>query len=349
MTSEKVVRYVLYGLAVVFAVVLLAAPRLLNSFFLRVLSEALIFSLLAMSVNILVGYTGLAPLGHAGFFGVAAYAIGYLTVRAGFSHSTAIVIAILLTLAVSAVYGAFAVRTSGIYFLMITLAEGMIVWGLAFRWAAVTGAENGIRGINRPAFLHDYSTYYYLVVAVFALALFVMYIFADSPFGLTLQGIRENERRMRTLGYNVTLHKFLGFLASGFLAGVAGVLYVYHNNFISPSAVEFATSAEALLMVILGGSGTLIGPVIGSLIITFSRHILSLFTDRWLIIMGAIFVVTILFAPQGIVGTLQDIWRRRVSAGIPSPEAAEAPSVASTLPEEGGERGATPSVGKKVT
>ena len=339
-------RYGIYGGLVIFTVVLLLAPRLLNSFFLRVLTEALIFGMLAMSVNILVGYTGLAPLGHAGIFGVAAYAIGYLTVRADMPHSMAILAALGLVLVVSAIFGVFAVRTSGIYFLMITLAEGMIVWGLAYRWAAVTGAENGIRGITRPGPLQNYTTYYYLVVFIFILVILVMRVFVNSPFGLSLQGIRENERRMRTLGYNVTLHKFLSFMTSGFLAGIAGVLYVYYNNFISPSAVEFATSAEALLMVILGGSGTLPGPIVGSFIITFSRHILSLFTDRWLIIMGAIFVFTILFAPQGIIGALQDIWRRRAQVVAPSPTA---PHPASTPHQEGGERAPSGSTQQEVS
>lgn len=332
-------QFMLYTLGCVFAVVLLLAPRLLNSFFLRVLTEALVFGMLAMSVNILVGYTGLAPLGHAGFFGVAAYTVGYLTVRVGVPHEVAVVVALGVTLAVSAVFGALAVRTTGIYFLMITLAQGMIIWGLAFRWAAVTGAENGIRGIARPEILQDFTLYYYVVLLVFAASVFAMAVFVNSPFGLSLQGIRENDRRMRTLGYNVTLHKFLGFLVSGFLAGLAGVLYVYYNNFVSPSAVEFSTSAEALLMVILGGSGTLIGPIIGSLIITFSRHILSLFTDRWLIVMGAIFVITILFAPRGIVGTLQEL-RRRGTATL-SPAGAAAPTHASQ--EKGGESPAVPS------
>jgi branched-chain amino acid transport system permease protein len=199
------------------------------------------------------------------------------------------------------VFGAIAIRTSGLYFLMITLAEGMIIWGLAYRWAAVTGAENGLRGISRPELVHDFNIYYYVVLVVFALIAYGIYRVVKSPFGLTLQGIREGERRMRALGYNVPLHKFIAFVLAGFFSGVAGVVYVYYNNFVSPASVEFARSAEELLMVILGGSGTFWGPIVGSTIITTVRHQVSVYTDRWLMILGAIYVFTILVAPGGLV------------------------------------------------
>lgn len=315
----------LIGLLII-AVFLLAAPRLLNSFYLRILSEALIFALLAMSIDILVGYTGLAPLGHAGIFGVAAYTVGYLTAKAGQPAYLAVPAAIGMAVFVSALFGVMAIRTSGIYFLMITLAQGMIVWGLAFRWAKVTGAENGIRGIARPAVLSDYTTYYYVVLVSFVVISAIMYRVVTSSFGLTLKGIRESETRMQTLGYNVPLHKFLGFVVSGLFAGLAGALYVYHNNFVSPSVVEFATSAEGLLMVIVGGAGTLFGSIIGSVIITLSQHQLSLYTDRWPMIMGAIFVVTILFAQDGIIGGARRllVWLHlTVPQAVPSGKPAE--------------------------
>lgn len=285
---------------------LLAAPSLLNSFYLRVLGEVLIFGMLAMSINILLGFTGLATLGQAALFGVGTYVVGYMTTKMGQPIYVTVPAGILGTLFVAAIFGLMAIRTSEIYFLMITLAQGMIIWGLAFRWNSITNAENGIRGISRPEFLAQYSSYYYLVLAVLLVVLALIYRIVNSPFGLTLKGIRESEKRMRTLGYNVALHKYLGFLVAGFFAGLAGSLYAFHNNFVSPTTVEFARSAQALLMVILGGAGTMLGPLLGSLVITLGQHQLSLYTDRWPMIMGAIFVITILAAPDGFVGA----WRR---------------------------------------
>lgn len=302
MKRARWIRTVGYVALAIIGIFLILAPDLVNTFYLRILTELLVFGLLAMSIDILVGYTGLAPLGHAGIFGVSAYTIGYLTARAGESFYVAVPAGLVAAVVVSIIFGIMAIRTSGIYFLMITLAQGMIVWGLAFRWASVTGAENGIRGITRPPAVEAYSTYYYVVLIGFVILAAMMYRIVNSSFGLTLKGIRESESRMQTLGYNVSLHKFLGFCISGFFAGTAGALYVFHNNFVSPSVVEFATSAEALLMTILGGTGTLFGAVIGSAIITFTRQQISLFTDRWPMIMGAIFVATILFAQDGLVG-----------------------------------------------
>lgn len=291
---------------IVLLALLAAAPFLLNSFYLRVVGEVLIFAMLAMSINVLLGYTGLAPLGQAALFGVGTYTVGYLTTKVAQPFFVTVPAGILMTLVVVALFGIIAVRTSGIYFLMITLAQGMIIWGLAFRWNSITNAENGIRGIDRPLWLDTYWKYYYLLVVVTIIVYLMIYRIINSPFGLSLKGIRESEGRMRTLGYNVTLHKYLGFMVAGFFTGVSGSLYAFHNNFVSPTTVEFARSAQALLMVILGGSGTFAGPLIGAFVISFGRNQLSLFTDRWPMILGAIYVVTILTAPDGFVGA----WNR---------------------------------------
>jgi branched-chain amino acid transport system permease protein len=292
--------------AVALLIFLVAAPNLLNSFYLRVMGEVLILAMLAMSINILLGYTGLATLGQAALFGIGTYVVGYMTTKLGQPMIVTVPAGILGTLIVAAIFGIFAVRTSGIYFLMITLAQGMIIWGVAFRWNSVTNAENGIRGIDRPEWLAGYSAYYYLILVVLLVVLALIYRLINSPFGLTLKGVREGERRMRTLGYNTTLHKFLGFMIAAFFAGLAGSLYAFHNNFVSPTTIEFARSAEALLMVILGGTGTMLGPFIGAFVITFGQNQFSLYTDRWPMIMGAIYVITILTAPDGFVGA----WRR---------------------------------------
>lgn len=316
-------RLVIVALVVFGAAILLAAPLFLESFYLRVLGEVLILGLFATSINILVGYAGLPTLGHAGIFGVSAYAVGYFMERspAPWALWQALWFAIVAAVAVTVIFGLMAVRTSGIYFLMITLAQGMIIWGLAFRWASVTNAENGIRGIDRPDVIGAYPRFYYLVLAVEILVLLTVHRLSTSSLGLSLKGLRERESRMAALGYHIPLHKFLGFLIAGFLGGLAGILWVFHNEFVSPSTVEFATSASGLLMVILGGTGTLYGPMLGALIVTLTRHQISLYTDRWLMILGAIYVVTILIAPDGLVSGLTRLARRL--RGRPSSVATE--------------------------
>ncbi len=287
-----------------------AIPKLSPSFYVNLVSEVMIYGLLAMSIDILAGFTGLVPLGHAGVFGISSYVVGYLLTKAGAPFVVAIPLGIAASTLAAALFAMIAIRTSGVYFLMVTLAEGMIVWGVAYRWASVTGAENGIRGIPRPDMIHEYWQFYYLVLIVFVIAAAIMYRIVSSPFGLTLKGIRESESRMRTLGYNTVLHKFIGFTVTGFFAGIGGALYAMYNAFVSPSTVEFARSAEGVLMVIVGGVGTLFGPVIGTAVIIFTRNIISLYTSRWPTVMGLIFVITILFARDGLVGGGRRLFNR---------------------------------------
>jgi branched-chain amino acid transport system permease protein len=304
----------LYVLAVAVLLLALALPYLTSSYYVGVATQVLYFGLLAMSVDLLGGYLGLMPLGHAGVMGVAAYVLGYLVSKSHWPWPSAAGLAVLATLLVCLVFGLLAVRTTGIFFVMITMAEGMLVWGLAYRWSSVTGAENGIRGVARPEFATLYWQYYYLALGVFVACALLLTLLVRSPFGLVLKGIRESESRMRTLGYNVTLHKLLAFLASGFFAAVSGVLYAWYNQFISPSAINITASTEAILMVVLGGPGTLLGPVVGAGAIVFVKNILSVYVTRWPTIMGLIFILVVLFAQDGIVGALRRA-RLRFSQG----------------------------------
>jgi branched-chain amino acid transport system permease protein len=193
---------------------------------------------------------------------------------------------------------------------MITLALGMVVWGLAFRWVSMTKGDNGVSGVPRPALglpwdLGTPLPFFYFTLACGGLAWFLLGLLVSSPFGMSLKGIRESESRMRSLGYNVWLHKYLAFVLSGVFAGFAGVLWAYYNGFVSPVDVQLVTSVEALLMVALGGSGTLVGPAIGALLIVFLKNFVSVYTKRWLLILGAVYIGVILFAPRGIVGAFR--------------------------------------------
>jgi branched-chain amino acid transport system permease protein len=308
------------GAAVVLAGLGVIAP-LLPPYPLTLLIQALISAIFAMSLDLLLGYTGLPSLGHAAYFGVAAYAVAILAVDAGAGFLTCLLAALAAAGVTAALFGVLAIRATGTYFLMITLALGMVVWGLAFRWVSMTKGDNGISGVSRPALglpwdLAAPLAFFYFTLACAALAWLLLGLLVRSPFGLTLKGIRESESRMKSLGYDVWLHKYLAFVLSGVFAGFAGALWAYYNGFVSPVDVQLVTSVEALLMVALGGSGTLVGPALGAVLIVFLKNFVSVYTKRWLLILGAVYIGVILFAPRGIVGAL-----RAQPTGLPRGEA----------------------------
>jgi branched-chain amino acid transport system substrate-binding protein len=289
---------------------LLAAPPLLSSFLLALLTQAVIYAILAMSLDIILGYTGLASLGHAAYLGLGAYSVGILATKYGAPFWATLVVGILIATAVAAIFGLVALRATGVYFLMITLALGMVVWGLAHRWVSLTQGDNGISGVPRPELGLPWSfnkgiAFYYLAFIAFVLAFVALRTIVRSPFGQTLVGIRESESRMRTLGYDVWLHKYLGFVIAGGVGGFAGVFWAYYNGFVSPADLELATSVEILLMVALGGRGTLLGPALGAALIVGLKNLVSVYTHRWLLILGAVYIGTIVYAPEGIVGALR--------------------------------------------
>jgi branched-chain amino acid transport system permease protein len=290
-----------------------ALPFVLTPYQTGLATQVLIFGLLAMSIDLMAGFAGRTSLAHGAIFGVSAYIVIYAIEQAGLAPPVAIALGIAAATGLAAVFAVLAVRTSGVYFLLLTLALGMIVWGICLRWTGVTGGENGLRGSIRPAVLMSPSNFYWAVLAVTAPLSFAMWRFARSPFGLTLRGIRDSESRMASLGYNVPLHLFIGFTASGFFAGVAGAMFAFFNNFVSPSTVALAQSVEALLMAIVGGIGTLIGAFAGAATVILLQNTVSAYTERWPTVMGLVFIAVMIFAPDGIAGTImrvQQRWRK---------------------------------------
>lgn len=299
---------------------LLILPRVVPVYFTHLVLLTMIYGLSAMSLDLLVGYTGLTSFGHASYFGTAAYAVGILTTQHQVSPPVAFIAGVLIATGLAALYGLLATRATGVYFLIITLALGMGVWGLAYRWSSVTGGDNGLPGIpplqlGLPWNMADSLNLYYLVLLVFLLMVVLLYRLVRSPFGLSLQGIRESESRMRMLGYNTALHRYLVFVIAGGFAGMAGTLYAFYNRFVSPLDLHISASAEAILMVILGGAGTLFGPLVGAGIVVFLRNLLSAYTQRWMLILGVVFVLTVMYFPSGVVGGVRTLMRRRGSRG----------------------------------
>jgi branched-chain amino acid transport system permease protein len=294
---------IVLGLAALAAALL--APLAVGQFWMTLITQIYIYGLLALSVDLLLGHAGLYSLCHASFFAVAAYTTAILQVRHGVPTLLAAPAGILAGTLLAILYGA-SVRTRGVYFILITIALGYIIWGAVYRWASFTGGDNGITNVPPPSIgsvtIASQTAYYYFALAVVLLCALGYRILIRSPFGLSLRGIKASESRMRSLGYRTTKHLYVAFVISGAMASLAGVLYVYYNRFINPVAASFQISVEVSLMAIVGGSGTIIGPFLGCGIVLGLRNWVSSFFEFHAAVMGIVFIATILWAPHGIVG-----------------------------------------------
>jgi branched-chain amino acid transport system permease protein len=292
----------------------LAVPWIItNDYYVNLASQILIYALLALSVNLLLGYGGMVSLGHAAFLGLTGYST-VLLVLAGHDQLTTAILSVVFSTACGALFGVLALRASGIGFLMITLALGQIVWGVAYRANELTGGDNGIQLPARPhpfgIDINSAANFYYFTLIVFAVALFCIWRLTRSPFGAALCGTRDQPRRMSMLGHNVWMIQWLTFVMASFWGSISGMLYIYYNLFMSPHAISLQQSAEVLLMAILGGATTLSGPIIGAFIITVVKNVVSTYIERWNILLGLIFVVVILFMPRGLVPGCGLLWKQ---------------------------------------
>jgi branched-chain amino acid transport system permease protein len=303
-----------------------------GTFYVNIASQILLYAILALGVNVLAGYAGLVSLGHAGLFGIAAYT-GAKILAAGGGHWIAVAAALAVAVLAAAVFAVLALRGTGLGFVMITVALGQIVWGVAYRWISLTNGDNGISIPGRPnpfgLSLAAPKAFYWATLLVFLFALASMAILVASPFGAALRGTRDQPRRMSALGYHVWMIRFVAFLFSGLWTGVAGLLYLYYNQFVSPQAVALTASAEALLMVISGGTGTLLGPVVGAGLVVVIKNVASAYIERWNFVLGAIFVLIVVFMPDGLVPGLARLVRRATAGWRPQP------AVVVTAPREG--------------
>jgi ABC-type branched-subunit amino acid transport system ATPase component/ABC-type branched-subunit amino acid transport system permease subunit len=287
-------------------------PSHFPPFLLTVVMLSLVYAILAMSLDVLMGYGGMESLGQAAFFGLGAYAVGILIARYDQAWPISVLVGLGLGTAGAAVAGLLAVRLRGLFFLVITLAFAQVLWGIANRWGTMTNGYVGLRGIRRPyAGLESDDNFYYVLLGVFIVAAFGMRRLVTSPFGLGLRGIRESESRMKTTGYNVWLHKYIAFVICGAFAALAGVAYAFVTEFVTPEVLSITTSFDAMLMVILGGVGTLVGPALGAAAIVGLRNYLSSYINHWIMILGAIYILTVLFAPKGIVGFARRWWKQQ--------------------------------------
>jgi branched-chain amino acid transport system permease protein len=289
-------------------------PLVGGDFYINLGSQIFIAAIFAASLNLLVGYGGLVSLGHAAWIGLAAYTSAWLFLRLGLGHGITAPVALIVTTLFAGLFGWVALRASGLGFLMITLALAQVLWGTAYRWSAVTNGDNGLSGLTRPApfgiSLDRPAAFYYFSLAVTIVAIWMMARFVRSPFGAALRGSRDGARRMGALGHDVWLVRWLTFVYSGFWGAVAGLLFVYYNKYIHPTALSLTSSAEGLLGVIAGGAGTVAGPIVGAAIVVILKNYVSAYLERWNMLLGAVFVLIVIFMPDGIVPGFRRWWSR---------------------------------------
>ncbi|MEX2462592.1 MAG: branched-chain amino acid ABC transporter permease [Paenibacillaceae bacterium] len=291
----------------------LALPIVLSTYGIKLASEVFIMSIFALSLGLIVGYAGLVSLGHAAFFGIGAYTVAILG-----EHMTntylLLAAAIVFSGLIAWITGILFFRSSGAYFLMITLAFSQMVFAVFYKMKSVTGGSDGMTVNVEPdlgfGVISGSLHVYYLMAIAFLLCYLLLYLFVQSPAGKVVRGVKENESRMKALGYNTHSYKLLAYTLSGMMAGFAGGLYAYYNFFVSPDITNWMFSGQALVMVIIGGVGTLFGPPIGAAVLIVLQNYMSSYTERWPIIMGIIFIALVLYGRGGIAHLLINVWKK---------------------------------------
>jgi branched-chain amino acid transport system permease protein len=272
-------------------------------------SEILIFALFAMAYDLVLGYSGMLSFGHAALFGVGAYATGITLIRVYPSVLLGLLAGVIMSSVVALFVGFLSIRRRGIYFTMVTLALAQMFYFIAFKWTGLTGGDDGLQGVPRPSLgplsLKSELTLYYFIFVLLVLSVVAGYRVINSPFGKTLQALRENRDRAMSIGYDVSKFQLLVFVISGFFSGLAGGLYALLLNFVPLSSLYWTTSGEVVIMNIVGGMGTLSGPILGALAIILMRDIISNFTESWSFIMGLLFMGAVLGFRGGIMGIIK--------------------------------------------
>jgi branched-chain amino acid transport system permease protein len=290
---------------------LILLPFVLSDYPRALVAEIFIFAIFAMSLDLILGFTGLMSLGHAAFFGLGAYAVVVLGAQFGINAWVGVAAGILLAAGGAALIGFFCVRTSGIPFLMLTLAFSQLVFSIALKWRDVTGGSDGLALAEQPelfGFSLSHSLVMYFMTLIFFIAAYwSLQRLINAPLGHVFIGIRENEPRMAAIGYATRSYKLLAFTIAGAFAGLAGGLYAIFNGFISSDAMYWTASGDILIMTMLGGAGTLIGPAIGAGAFLLMKNVVSSYSDHWLAIIGTAFICCVMYFPGGIWGTLRKL------------------------------------------
>jgi branched-chain amino acid transport system permease protein len=300
------------------AVLLSLLPFGLPRFYTYLTALIVTMGLLSTSLNFALGYGGIYQLHHAVFYGTGAYATAVMIAKLGYNPWVAFMVGPLAAAALSFIIGIICIRLSKLYFGMLQISLGSLVWAIVYRWYGFTGGDDGIHGISIPSIIGSSRGAYYFTMIVAGLAMFFMYRILHSPFGSTLQGIRDNVVRSQAIGVNVRRHQLIALVVAGFFAGVAGVLFVVIDNSVFPDLLFWTLSLEITIMALLGGWFTFLGPMLGAALIVLLRTFVSTYTEYWTFAMGILLMLVILFLPEGVLGKVFEIWKRRTSAEVRS-------------------------------
>jgi branched-chain amino acid transport system permease protein len=284
----------------------LIAPFIITEFYLTILCEALVMSLLALSFNLLFGYMGQLSFGQAAFYGLGGYTVAMLMTKAHFNFWLSIVAGVLVASIIGLIVGFFCVRLRGIYFAILTLAFGELIFFVVFKWHNFTGGDDGIQGVFPPEFLKSPTNYYYFLLIIFLLSALVLWKIIHSPFGQTIVSMRENSERTEFLGINIAKYQLIAFVIAAAFAGLAGAIWVPFYRSVAPSYLTWIKSGEPVMAAILGGPSLFFGPILGMFIMTFFHAWVLGFTVYWPVVMGALILVVIFFLPGGILGFIHE-------------------------------------------
>jgi branched-chain amino acid transport system permease protein len=299
--------------SVIIFIVLLFLPPVIPRFYTYILTVIFVTSLFAMSLNMLVGHGGLFQFHHAAFYGVGAYTAALVFTKTSLPFWVGFFAGPFAAALVGLLIGMFCIRLSNLYFAMLQISLGSLIWAIVFRWYSLTGGDDGIHGIPMPDFIASQSRSYYFILVVLGICLIVLYLIFKSPFGSTLQAIRDNAERCEAVGINVRRHRLIAITIATFFAGVAGVLFVVLERSVFPDLLFWVLSLEIFIMCLLGGWFTFAGPVLGAAIIISLRTFVGTYTEYWTFILGIILILIIFFLPEGVVSLVSKIFKEKLS------------------------------------
>lgn len=290
-------------------ILLFILPLFIPRFFIYILALIYVTSLLAMSLNMVVGYGGMFQFHHAVFYGVGAYTTALMLTKSSMPIWIGFIAGPIVAAITGLIIGWFCVRLTRLYFGMLQISLGSLIWAIVFRWYSFTGGDDGIHGIQMPSLISSVNGSYYFILIILVICLFLMYMVIKSPFGSTLQAIRDNSQRCEAVGINVRRYQLLGIVVATFFAGVAGVLFVVLERSVFAEMLFWVLSLEIFIMCLLGGWFTFAGPILGAAIIVALRTFVGRYTEYWTLILGVILILVIFFLPEGVMGFFQDLFK----------------------------------------
>jgi branched-chain amino acid transport system permease protein len=308
---KEVIRSKWFGPSIVILIILFILPLFIPRFYTYIVALIYVTSLLAMSLNLVVGHAGMFQFHHAVFYGVGAYTVALMLKKTSLPMWTGFIAGPIVAAIVGLIIGWLCVRLTRLYFGMLQISLGSLIWVIVLRWYSFTGGDDGIPGIPVPPFLSSQNNSYYFILIILVICLIIMYLILRSPFGNTLQAIRDNPQRCEAVGINVRRHQLIAIVIATFFAGIAGVLFVALERSVFADLLFWTLSLEIFIMCLLGGWFTFFGPILGAAIIVALRTFVGIFTEYWTLILGIVLILIIFFLPEGVMGFFQEIFKPR--------------------------------------